>query len=289
MQVATDMGRWVAILLVAFAWPTLARGDSARALERSCEAGDPSACLTRAEQLEKKGDLKKAARSYGEACEGNIARACTRAGTLLDAGKSLRPNYPRAAEYFERGCKLQDGTACRNLSTMHYTGRGVRRSMARALELLERACNFGHAAACDNLARIYFTGNGVKRDKREAERYGRMACEGGYEQACGRVKGVSSPVGEERANRALGGCDGGDSLSCVTLGYMYSAGLGVGQDETRAAELFDRACEEGEATGCRFLAGMYERGQGVHADSKRAKRLAKRACRLDGSCQEEVE
>jgi TPR repeat protein len=45
-------------------------------------------------------------------------------------------------------------------------------------------------------------------------------------------------------------CDGGDSLSCVSLGVIYSTGEGARADRARARELFGRACDLKNPMGC---------------------------------------
>jgi TPR repeat protein len=45
-------------------------------------------------------------------------------------------------------------------------------------------------------------------------------------------------------------CDDGESLACVSLGYMYANGEGVNPDKRRAQQLFSSACAHADEIGC---------------------------------------
>jgi TPR repeat protein len=62
----------------------------------------------------------------------------------------------------------------------------------------------------------------------------------------------------------------------------------VAKDESRAAELFDRACRLGNPSGCHQLSGAYEHGIGVPRDKERAKQLRLEACGMGvrAACQD---
>ena len=45
-------------------------------------------------------------------------------------------------------------------------------------------------------------------------------------------------------------CAGGERKAFTQLGLLAGAGLGVGQDSTRAGELLDQACTQGDAGAC---------------------------------------
>lgn len=73
-------------------------------------------------------------------------------------------------------------------------------------------------------------------------------------------------------------CDGGDSLGCHNLAYLYDVGLGVPVDYPRAAALYRKACDGGTADGCTGLGVLTENGRGVELDLSRASRLYKQGC-----------
>jgi TPR repeat protein len=45
-------------------------------------------------------------------------------------------------------------------------------------------------------------------------------------------------------------CENGETVACVSLGYMYANGEGVARDEERARQLFQVACGRADPIGC---------------------------------------
>lgn len=76
---------------------------------------------------------------------------------------------------------------------------------------------------------------------------------------------------EPRAEELAAGCSSKDGEACLKLGVAFSNGqLGLASDETRAADLYERACRVGDARGCNNLAVAFEKGQGRPKDTARA-------------------
>ena len=76
-------------------------------------------------------------------------------------------------------------------------------------------------------------------------------------------------------------CEGGKSISCFKLGYMYHEGQGVEQDDEQSAKWSEKACEGGIGPGCVNLGIMYTKGWGVEKDPEQASKLFRKACELD--------
>jgi TPR repeat protein len=74
-------------------------------------------------------------------------------------------------------------------------------------------------------------------------------------------------------------CADGDGAGCSTLGLMYERGLGVVEDEVRAAKLYQRACAAGNEAGCVHLGRAYIEGRGVPLVVEKATALYSAACR----------
>ena len=70
-------------------------------------------------------------------------------------------------------------------------------------------------------------------------------------------------------------CTRGDGEACYSLGVMYNRGLGVTEDDSRAATLYSQACDSGYPGGCRNLSFMYE-GNGLAKDATLAAALHQR-------------
>ena len=58
----------------------------------------------------------------------------------------------------------------------------------------------------------------------------------------------------------------GDAAAQISLGVMYSNGLGVTQDYAEAIKWYRLAAEQGNVPAQAFLADMYYRGEGVSED-----------------------
>ena len=70
-------------------------------------------------------------------------------------------------------------------------------------------------------------------------------------------------------------CTRGDGEACFSLGVMYNRGLGVMEDDSRAAAFYSDACNSGHPGGCRNLSFMYE-GNGLAKDITLAAALHQR-------------
>ena len=70
-------------------------------------------------------------------------------------------------------------------------------------------------------------------------------------------------------------CTRGDGEACYSLGFMYNRGMGVREDDFRAAAFYSNACEDGYPGGCRNLSFMYE-GNGLAKDTTLAAALHER-------------
>ena len=94
-----------------------------------------------------------------------------------------------------------------------------------------------------------------------------VACNKGDDHACRRVAALLQTA-----------CDGGDTPSCMPLGWLYANGRGVDLDVFRGESYYGRACDGGEPKACAALArSLLDRTE--EADERaRAHRLLARAC-----------
>ena len=68
-------------------------------------------------------------------------------------------------------------------------------------------------------------------------------------------------------------CDGGNTISCDYIGFLYDNGQGIGQDYKKDRELYSKACDMGNAMGCYILGILYAEGRGVKQNYKKAREL----------------
>lgn len=74
--------------------------------------------------------------------------------------------------------------------------------------------------------------------------------------------GQNDAASAERLRQA---CEGGDAVSCNNLGFMYSNGQGVRQDEARGTALYRQACDAGVQQACTNHAIMQARQQSARS------------------------
>ena len=93
------------------------------------------------------------------------------------------------------------------------------------------------------------------------------ACNKGDDLACRTVAATLQAV-----------CDGGDTPSCMPLGWLYANGRGVDLDVFRGESYYGRACDGGEPKACAALArSILDRTEEPY-ERERAGRLLARAC-----------
>jgi TPR repeat protein len=79
-------------------------------------------------------------------------------------------------------------------------------------------------------------------------------------------------------------CNSGTMLGCTRLGMTYD--FGDDSDYNKASSLYQKACDGGDMWGCNNLAGSYESGHGEPKDRSRAIDLYQKACKggFDWAC-----
>ena len=171
----------------------------------------------------------------------------------------------KAAEYYEISCDYGNADACNNLGAM-YVDNQIVHNYLKAVEFYEKAINIGNATACNNLAALYSNGLGVKRDYLKAKELYERACNGGDAKACSNFaflndeKNSYYDIGKnylaydldyKKAKEYLDiSCHKGNEKACLNIGHIYSNGLGVAPDESKALEFYQKACNGGNTEGC---------------------------------------
>ncbi len=139
----------------------------------------------------------------------------------------------RAAQC-ERSCAEGSPGSCNVLGVMADQGDGLPVDPRRAVALYQRACAAGHVTGCGNLALSARWGEGMDVDLERAAALFARACH-------------SDPRDEAR--------------SCNELGLMHDAGIGVPQDDAKAASLYQLACRHGCGVACDNRRQMIENGE----------------------------
>lgn len=187
--------------------------------ELACNVDHPRSCAALAEQLLGR-DQQPATRIrqlLDRACQGGVAKACTRLAGLEDARLGRRD--ANVSKLLERGCELGDGEACFTAATLRI---GVGRLDAHREKLLERGCDLGHDAACLTLGRALvfsLTAGGV--DPARGERLLSGLCDGTSASA-GEACFILAQVLESRSPNAgttfnQRACDKGNFNACTSI------------------------------------------------------------------------
>lgn len=74
------------------------------------------------------------------------------------------------------------------------------------------------------------------------------------------------------------GCDGGNALSCVNLGFLYNNGVGLEKDYQKAYEYYKMGCDMKSGIGCSDVGYLYQNGYGVKKDYSKASKYYKIGC-----------
>lgn len=149
-----------------------------------------------------------------------------------------------------------------------------------------KQCKGGNADSCAWTGKFFELGKDVpKKDIALAEKLYNVSCEARSTMGCGWLSELM--IGQNRfregAAIATKGCDAGDAIGCMHLGYLLYRGQGVPQDRKKAYELNTRACKLREWNACNNagVALFFQTG-GVPAEPERACGMFKQACDATG-------
>lgn len=118
--------------------------------------------------------------------------SCSFAGEILDTGRGMPPDPPRAAALYTRGCDRGDQPGCWRLATLRASGRGVDKDVAAALKVLEPACQPGGREACARLG-LVLASTGDPKQLAQARTVLTGSCDGGFAPACELLKQLPPP------------------------------------------------------------------------------------------------
>lgn len=258
--------------LVAYAQRALKKKDAPRAaqvLEKGCELKSARACSVLAAELAEgeqgiAQDAAKAARLYNRACDFGDARSCTLLAVMIDDGRGVRRD-PRASQRLRARAESLEKAAARPIATP--AGSASDEAQCRKNRDAVRCLSAGSAVQ--------------ESDAAKAEDLFRVGCTSD-KTTCGLWGfGIDRYRRDDpsRGARILDeGCSSGASLACLVLAELHHSGFrAIVRNESRAAELYDKACTQGEPAGCRATAARF---RGVK-DAGKADELRARASALE--------
>jgi len=227
--------------------------------DRGCAAEDFVACrkLGALQEVKEKDDA--AVESYQRSCEGKSASGCGYLARMLERGRGVPRDLPRALSLYEGAC-VRDPVSCAfqslasdNRPPPRPEPSEVARLVARAAPELHKECRTGGLIECLTLGCLRQQGLGVERDLAGAGALYKKACDGGLREACNNASVLSLADGPKDAAPAVealrGACAGGLAVACNNLAVL-EAGTPFVIRQDQGSDVLRVACGEGLTLGC---------------------------------------
>jgi len=177
-------------------------------------------------------EARKKAADFETRCDAGSSESCYHIAYILNDGKIVPRNAPKAAELFERACGSTDtwtvdprdphpqGHACDVAASLYADGSAVHQDVARAISLYSKGCEASHGEGCFQLGDRHERGaDGLPKSLPDALRF--------YTK----------------------GCTLGSASACNAMGVAHGEGSGVPKDWAKAVHYFELACPAGSEPG----------------------------------------
>jgi TPR repeat protein len=224
-------------------------------------------------------DLALAARHYGLAAKGGVRAGQAKYGFMLFNGIGVAANRVEGESWLRRAGLGGDPEAAAFVADIYASSHGeLPPNFAEAAAWFRMAAEAGHKISARALGTLYLTGTGVPQDPDEAAIWLRRGADSGDTQAQSDLASlllsgktnpkitVPSPVHEwfEKAAEA------GDLIGAFNFAVCLSQGVGMPQDEARAAIWFRRAAE-GVLNAQHWYGRILAQGRGVDPNPEEAR------------------
>ena len=180
-------------------------------------------------------------------------------GVCYEKGWGVKQDMKQALEWYQKAAKQDNGPAYNSIGNIYRNGNGVTADPNQAFEWYQKGANAKDAQAMLNLGNCYFYGMGTEKDEKAAAKWWKEAAEAGnayamaqmgdsYYYGLGVEKNLAkaieyyTPAAEKNITSAL-----------YRLGVLYYTGNGLGQDQTYAKLLMQKASNSGMKEAQDFL------------------------------------
>lgn len=231
-------------------------------------------------------DAARAARHYKLAAEGGVRNAQAKYGLILYEGRGIEPDAVNGESWLRRAALEGDAEAAALLGDIYARGgsTALPPNYAEAAMWFRRAAEAGHRTAARALGMLYLTGAGTSRDPDEAARWFTKAAEAGDTVAQADLASlILSGATDEKLTRPPPvhewfeqAAEEGDLIGAYNYGVCLARGVGVEQDDAKAAFWLKRAAE-GVVNAQYWYGRMLQEGRGVPADAAAARHWLGRA------------
>lgn len=203
-------------------------------------------------------------------------------GKLYASGEDEPAHYDLAEHWFRTASEGGDTAACMALAMLIINGHAASGTHDDAHRLLAKAADEGNVEAMLYLGSLYRDGLGAPRDLSAAETWFRRASVRGNRNATLSLGFLLIEAMEPRdyisgASVFREAAEQGDPVGQYVLGKLYLAGLGVKQDDGKAAGWLTQAADQGVMQALEALAALHAGGRGVERDAAAAMALFARA------------
>lgn len=168
-------------------------------------------------------DLKKALDWYNKAAKQNNGPAFNSIGNFYRMGNGVTADPKQAFEWYQKGADEKDAQAMLNLGNCYYYGMGTEKDEKLAIDWWKASAEAGNAYAMAQMGDSYYFGLGVEKNLAKAIDY-------------------YIPAADKNITSAL-----------YRLGVLYYTGNGIGQDQTYAKLLMQKASNGGMKEAQDFL------------------------------------
>lgn len=258
---------------------TLDRETPPSILEKDCEAGDASRCVTLGlrliDALDGVLDRTKAGALFNRACELGYDDC------VYLTRRSCEVGGPECLRLVKHVCMAGD-PACNDYAPYRIkTCRKYGIDDAECASINKYACDVGNVESCYRLALFYYESlDEFYQNRGKGHRL--RTCEVQLSEDCYPLinKHFRVSGGERSASKLEAlfdrACKADNRAACSYLGLVYTYGIGLEKDASKAAPHFKKACDLTDETGCFSLAFLYEKGLGVERDSVKAATLSEK-------------
>ena len=210
-------------------------------------------------------------------CDAGNSGDCVELALLLQDGYGVERDEVLAFSMLEQACAKENLTGCYHQALAYRVGIGTPVHLEKALGILERSCSSGQKDACFDLANMV-----LESEPYRAVQLLEQSCAVAHAQACdtlGSILRFGVGVGRDETKAAEmyeKGCNNRFMYACTHLAWMMRDA--EPPQFERAHQLLERACGSGETLACGDLADLLVAGIGGPKDEAKAKELRKRAC-----------
>lgn len=231
-----------------------------------------------------------------KAAEGGMAAAQTEIGTLYAEGKSVTKNLAQATEWYRKSALQGNAKGMWNYGNALKDGAGVTQDYDQALFWMSEAAPQGYQRAFKGLVahmdsigndpflnyvrgmRLYLVDEKIKEATEHFKKVEKAKIiEGKIMQMVVLASKRNDKPNAKKAAKELEKLAGDDAEAAFYLATLYETGNGVGQDMTKAIELYKKAADMGYGKAQSYLADIYYEGRGVDKDLVTAVSLYQKA------------